>query len=404
MSAVPAPRSTGRLPLLALSLGHGCADLSSAALWALLPFLVVERHYSYATVGVFVLTASVAPAVLQPLLGAHGDRRASFWLMPVGLVLAGSGIGAVGLATSFRLTLVAVVIASAGVAAYHPEGARWARFVSGGRVNSDMGVFSLGGSIGYALGPLVVAAALVPAGLRGTIFIPAVPLVAAGVLLFALRGSRRASPAAAQARRVTAAGGAAWRPFARLLLFTCAAGGVTTALLTYVPLFLVDERGTSPGASNVVASVLLAGGAVGTLLGGLAAQRFGRRLALVVPQVALVPLVALLPTLGYGAILPVVFLVGLAMSAYISVTLVLAQEYLPTHMGLATGLTVGLSSGVAGLFVAALGVLGDREGATAVLLAIAALPLVVVALGVSLPERAPDPVRPLPQARAEAGA
>jgi FSR family fosmidomycin resistance protein-like MFS transporter len=152
-------------------------------------------------------------------------------------------------------------------------------------------------------------------------------------------------------------------------------------------LFLVEERGTSPGASNVATSVLLAAGAVGTLLGGLAAQRYGRRLALVVPQLALAPLIVLLPSLGYGAMLPVVALAGIAMNAYISLTLVLAQEYLPKHMGLATGLTIGLSSGVAGLAVALLGLLGDRAGAGAVLLAVAPFPLLAAALGAWLPQR-----------------
>jgi FSR family fosmidomycin resistance protein-like MFS transporter len=403
MSAGAGPRSTVRPALLALSLGHGCADLSSAALWALLPFLVVERDYSYATVGLFALTASVAGAVLQPLLGAHGDRRAGFWLMPGGLALAGLGVGAVGFVHSFPMTLAAVVVSTAGVAAYHPEGARWARRVSGGRINADMGVFSLGGSVGYALGPLLVAAALAPLGLRGTLVIPAVPFIAAGVLLYALRRQRRSSPARAEARRLASARGAEWRPFARLLLFTCAAGGVTMGLLTYVPLFLVHERGTSPGASNVLTSVLLAAGAAGTLLGGLVAQRFGRRLALVAPQLALAPLIALLPALGYVPMLPIVALIGLAMNAYISITLVLAQEYLPAHMGLATGLTVGLSSGVGGLFVAALGVLGDRAGAAAVLYAVAALPLIVAALGASLPRPATAPPRPLPALEVETG-
>ena len=395
MSAGARPRPTARAPLLALSLGHGCADLSSAALWALLPFLVVERDYSYVAVGVFALTASVAGAVLQPLLGAHGDRRAGFWLMPGGLALAGLGVGAVGFVDSFPMTLAAVIVSSAGVAAYHPEGARWARLVSGGRINADMGVFSLGGSVGYALGPLLVAAALAPRGLRGTLAIPVVPFVAAGVLLFALRRQRRRPPARAEVRRRASARSAEWRPFVRLLLFTCAAGGVTTGLLTYVPLFLVHERGTSPGASNILTSVLLAAGAAGTLLGGLAAQRFGRRLALVAPQLALVPLIALLPALGYGPMLPIVALIGLGMNAYISITLVLAQEYLPAHMGLATGLTVGLSSGVGGLFVAALGILGDKAGAAAVLFAIGALPLLVAALGASLPQPAAAPPPPL---------
>jgi molybdenum ABC transporter molybdate-binding protein len=64
----------------------------------------------------------------------------------------------------------------------------------------------------------------------------------------------------------------------------CVGGGVVTGLLTFVPLFLVEARSTSPGASNVMASILLAAGAAGTLLGGIAAQHFGRRLVLIVPR------------------------------------------------------------------------------------------------------------------------
>lgn len=385
MSGAPDRQPGGRLPLFALSLGHGCADLSAAALFAVLPFLVVERGYGYASVGLFALTASVAAAVFQPLLGAYGDRGGAFWLMPGGLVVAAVGIGMVGLSSDFGVTLTAVVVGGAGVAAYHPEGARWARFVSRGHVTSDMGVFSLGGSIGYALGPLAVAAALVPFGLRGTPLIALVPLAAAATLLAALPRHRRPSRAEAVRRAVGNGRSSEWWPFVQLLLFTCAGAAVATGLITFVPLFLVDERGTSPGASNVVTSVLLGAAAAGTLLGGLAAQRFGRRVVLVAPQLVAAPLIAMLPLLGYVAMLPVVALIGVVVSAYLSVTLVLAQEYLPAHMGLATGLTIGLSSGVAGLCVAALGILGEKAGATAVLLAIAVLPLVAAALGAMLP-------------------
>jgi len=91
MSATASARPTARSALLALSLGHGAADICSSALWALLPFLVVERHYSYTAVGVFALTASLGSALLQPLFGAHGDRREAVWLLPAGLIVAGLG-------------------------------------------------------------------------------------------------------------------------------------------------------------------------------------------------------------------------------------------------------------------------------------------------------------------------
>ena len=403
MSAIPARRLDGRLPLLALSLGHGCADLSNSALMAVLPFLVDERHYSYAQAGLYAFAVSIAAAVLQPLLGAHGDRGGGFWFMPGGLVVAGLGIGVLGLTMDYPATLAVVAFASAGVAAYHPEGARWARRVAGERITSDMGVFSLGGSVGYALGPLVVAAALAPLGLRGTVLIPVVPFAAAVVLVVALRHRRRPGAAAASPA-AHAAGASQWRPFVRLLLFTCVGGAVTGGLLTYVPLFLLQERDVSPAASNVVTSVFLAAGAAGTLLGGLAADRYGRRVVLVAPQIALVPLIAVMPALGYAGMLPVVVLAGLAMNSYMSVTLVSAQEYLPAHMGLATGLTVGFASGVAGAYVALLGLLGDAAGITLVLLSMAALPLLGAALGASLPPAAaPSGVPAQPATRSSLG-
>jgi FSR family fosmidomycin resistance protein-like MFS transporter len=138
-------------------------------------------------------------------------------------------------------------------------------------------------------------------------------------------------------------------------------------------------------------SVLLAAAAAGTLLGGLTAQRLGRRFVLLVPQLVLAPAIAFLPSLSYDAMIPLIVLIGIAMNANVSTALVLAQEYLPSRMGLASGLTIGLCSGVGGLIVAALGLLGDAAGPASVLYVIAALPLVVVVLAALLPRPAAAP-------------
>jgi MFS transporter, FSR family, fosmidomycin resistance protein len=211
-------------------------------------------------------------------------------------------------------------------------------------------------------------------------------LVAAAVRRF------REKPRDEQVRRGhTTASRSEWRPFACLLALFCVCCGVFTGLLTYVPLYLVQARATSPSASNVMSSVLLAAAATGTLAGGVAAQRFGRRFVLIVPQLVLVPAIALLPSLSYAAMFPLVIVVGIAMNANVSVVLVLAQEYLPARMGLATGLTIGVCSGVGGLIVALLGQLGDAAGPSAVLYVIALLPLAVAVLAARLPRPAAAP-------------
>ena len=389
--AAPAAHSGDRAALFTLTLAHGAVDLCSGALWALIPFLVVERHYSYAAVGIFALTASLGSALFQPLLGAHGDRREATWLLPAGLIVAGSGLAYVGFAHSYLLTLLAVAVASAGVAAYHPEGARWARLSASERVNSDMSIFSVGGGIGYALGPLFVAAALAPLGLKGTLVIPVVPFTAAVAVVIAVRRLGKHVPPHAERREASAAQTHQWPAFARLLVLYAIASGVTTGLLTYVPLFLVHARATSPSVSNLVTSVLLAAAAAGTLLGGFAAQRFGRRLVLIVPQLLLAPAIALLPHLSVVGMLPLIVLSGVAMNTNVSIALVLAQEYLPARMGLATGLTIGLSGAAGGLIVAILGLLGDSAGPAAVLYVIAALPLLVAGLSATLPQGATQP-------------
>jgi MFS transporter, FSR family, fosmidomycin resistance protein len=402
MSGISVRERTARGTLLTLTLGHSAADLSSGALWALLPFLVDERHYSYAAVGVFALTASVASALCQPLVGAHGDRREAWLLLPAGLIVAGLGIAVVGFTTAYAATLLAVVVCTAGVAAYHPEGARWARHASGSAVTTDMSIYSVGGGVGWALGPLIVAAVLAPLGLHGTALIAIIPFAAAAAISIVVRRFDGGSPHANRTSSPASALANEWRPFGALLAMFALSSGVTTALVTFVSLYVLAQPGGTTTTANVMTSVLLAAAACGTLLGGIGAHRLGRRWVLIVPQLILVPAIAVLPSLSYAAMFPVVVVVGVAMNANMSVVLVLGQEYLPSRMGLSTGLIVGLCGGAAGLIVAGLGVLGDAAGLAPVLYVVAALPLAVAVLASILPQPVAAPTGTIWSLRLEA--
>ena len=376
--------------LAVLILGRGAVDLSAGALFALLPFLVHERHYTLAAVGTFALVANVTNGACQPLFGARGDLKEARWMLPLGLVLAGVGIGVAGLTAHFAATMAAVVVCMVGVSAYHPEGARMARSTAVGRVEGKMGLFSVGGGVGYMLGPLVVAGVLAAVGLGGTVVVGVVPLVAAAGVMLALRrvDLSFAGEAHATAR---AAGASEWRPFGLLFVMFCLTSSVATGLLVYLPVYLVDARGTSPSASNVMTSVLMGAGAVGMVLGGLVAQRFSRRLVLLVPELVLVPAILLLPGLGYAAMIPAAALAGLCMEANFSLAIVMGQEYLPARMGLAAGLLNGFCTAVAGLVLYGLGLLGDAKGPVWVLYALGALPLGAALFALLLPRPAAAP-------------
>jgi FSR family fosmidomycin resistance protein-like MFS transporter len=264
--------------------------VAAGALFALLPFLVAERDYTLAAVGTFALVANVTNGACQPLFGARGDLREARWMLPLGLVLAGVGVGVAGVTTHFAATLLAVVVCMAGVAAYHPEGARLARGTVAGRIEAKMGVFSVGGGIGYMLGPLLVAAVLASLGLGGTALVGLVPLLAAaGVALALRRDGADVKEAARESAR--SAGAPEWRPFALLVGMFCLSSAIATGLLVYLPVFLVDARGTSPAAASIMSSIMMGAGAGGMVLGGLVAQRFSRRLVLLAPEL-LMPAIA----------------------------------------------------------------------------------------------------------------
>jgi FSR family fosmidomycin resistance protein-like MFS transporter len=377
--------------LSVLILGHASVDLSAGALFALLPFLVAERNYTLAAVGTFALVANVTNGVSQPLFGAHGDLREARWMLPLGLVLAGIGIGAAGLTTRFPATLAAVVVCMAGIAAYHPEGARLARSTAARQVEARMGLFSVGGGIGYMLGPLVVAVVLAALGLGGTVLIGALPLVAAAAVAVALRRVRLSRTTEADPAGSDRPAPSEWRPFVLLFAMFCLSTSVGTGLLVYLPVYLVQARQTSPAASNVMTSVLMGAGALGMALGGVVAQRLSRRLVLLAPEIVLAPAIILLPSLGYGAMIPVAVLAGLAMEANFSLVIVLGQEYLPARMGLAAGLLNGFTTAVAGLVLYGLGVLGDATGPAWPLYALGLLPLGVAVLALLLPRPAAAP-------------
>jgi MFS transporter, FSR family, fosmidomycin resistance protein len=387
MSAPTTTRPAALSTLWVLSFGHCCADLSSSATSALLPFLVAERHYTYAAVGVFVLAASIGGALLQPLIGHYGDRTGALWLMPVGLVVAGAGIGVVGLVNDRTFALFAVGVCSLGVAAYHPEGARWARRAAGSTVATGMSIFSVGGGVGFALGPLLVAGAVVPLGLRGTPLLMVLPVVAAIALMVLLRRLGAQAHEDMKAEREQGRQAEEWWPFARIVLMNGVQSGVVSGLFAYVPLYLV-ARGTSPGTSNTMSTVMLSAAAVGTLVGGRAADRIGRRIVLIAPLLLLVPLIAAVPSLGFAALIPLAIAIGFAMNTNISLVIVLAQEYLPGRLGLASGVTVGISVGMGGLVVALLGLLGDASGPSAVLYVVAGMPILAAALALTLPRPA----------------
>src|SRR6266513_783823 len=137
-----------------LSSGHFATDFANGVLPALLPFLKDRFSLSYTAVGGVILASQASSSLIQPVFGLWSDRRGAMWLLPAGVALAGVGIALAADAPTFWL----VLISGLGSAAYHPEGSKFASLVSGRRRASGMAWFSIGGNLGFALGPIAATA------------------------------------------------------------------------------------------------------------------------------------------------------------------------------------------------------------------------------------------------------
>src|SRR3954449_3715773 len=150
-----------------LSSGHLATDFASGSVPALLPFFTVKFDLSYTLTAVLILASTISSSIVQPLFGLWSDRRGALWLLPTGVALAGVGIGLAANAPSYWLVVVCVVCSGLGIAAYHPEGSKFAAYASGLRRATGMSLFSIGGNVGYGLGPFLAGFVLTSLGLRG---------------------------------------------------------------------------------------------------------------------------------------------------------------------------------------------------------------------------------------------
>jgi MFS transporter, FSR family, fosmidomycin resistance protein len=371
-----------------LSLGHLCVDLCQGALPALLPFLIAEHGWSYGQASALILAATVSSSIIQPLFGHLSDGRSMPWLMPAGVALAAAGIALAGVAGSYGLTFLVVVASGLGVAAYHPEASRFANYVAGERRATAMSFFSVGGNAGFALGPVLVTPLALAFGLGGTPLVAVLPAVAGLVLVRELARLKGFRPAASTGTDDGSAAAAPdeWRPFARLSAAVAARSVIYFGLMTLVPLYFVDELHASEATANAALTAMLASGAVGTLIGGRLADRFGRRVVLRTSMALLTPLIVVFLLGSVGVAVASLALIGGATIATFSVTVVMGQEYLPNRLGIASGVTLGLSIGLGGVGAAVLGQVADAYGLRTALEIVAVLPIPALALAMSLPE------------------
>jgi FSR family fosmidomycin resistance protein-like MFS transporter len=365
---------------------HAVDDFYQGLVPAAIPYFVLERHFSYVGASGLALAATLGSALPQLLVGVLADRRRLPWMAPLGISLAGTGAGLSGLVSAYPLVFALLLLSGTGIAMFHPPAGRDARQAAGGSATA-MSYFAAGGSVGFFMGPALVTPALDNLGLGGTaLFIP--PAVLMGFVLLRRHGRAR-GPASA---RVQHCGRDRVGLFAVLAGAEVVRSTISFGLNTFISLYWIRHLGASSALGGLALTLELAGGVIGTLLGGRIADRFGMARTVQAGNVALLPaLLTLMACHNKYAALPLVLTAGLITNVPFAVLVKLGQDYLPTRPGTAAGVTLGLAVSAGGLFMPLLGLVAEHHGPQGAIFVLAVVPVIAILVSAALREPARDP-------------
>lgn len=374
-------------PLLVFMLGHFTVDMYSGVLPVLYPLMSDEFDLSNASVGLVALAYMSAASLSQPFFGYLSDRYGSRYFIAASIVWSSVTVGLIGWAPSYLALIGLALLAGLGSGAYHPQGASNASAAAGDvRRNSALAFYTVAGTSGYSLGPIIGALLFLIMGREGTILM----LPFGCMVAFAIyRQMRRLGLGEATVNSVQQAAHSAiqWTPLLLVMSIVMLRSWVFSSAVAFVPLWF-DDLGYSAGFYSVLTTAILATGAVGTLLGGILADRHGQRRILYVSLFSCLPFLLLFAAFPG----PQSFIFGplfaLLADMSISVTLVMAQRFLPGRVGMASGFILGLGFVTGGIGVPITGLLADRYGNGEALMISSVLIVLAGALVALIPRRA----------------
>ncbi len=388
-AATPVETETGPLPgaariALVVTLAHSLNDAYAAFVPPLLPRIMDRLGLSIAMAATLAMTFSISSSLLQPLTGWLADRHGRRLFLVAGPLLSGIFVSMVGLAPHVGILLAMLALGGLGSAAFHPPGASYAARVSEGKGSATrMSVFSFGGSVGYALGPLIAVGLVEWRGLDG-MWVAMLPAILLTPIFFVALPSGRAErsfvhgpPHPTEVLRELAG------PLGVIFGISAILAFGQRVFLTMEPI-IVARNGGSETLGAIALTVFLAAQAAGSLAGGFLADRMDRGrllLALCILEIPALGAALALPAGSWGAMLAAAA-AGLFGMAAVPPIVVGAQEILPRGAAASSGIVMGLAWATGSVGVLGTGALADVIGARPA--ALASVPVLLSAVLLAL--------------------
>lgn len=340
---------------------HCINDFGQGSLAALIPFFIANFGLNYYQSASIIFCNTVVASVAQPILGYVADRWRVPWFIPVGFTVTLVSISAIALATSYEMILALSLIAGIGAALFHPEAALLVNRTQSNELGNAMGRFAVGGSAGFALGPLLAGGVYVFGGQFLWLF-TAIALIGVLLYVYAFTGSTDtdAIGESKSSAKSTNSGTNDWVSFGKLFFVIASRSILFSVLSIFIPILYITVINGEASASSLALTMYFAMGAVLTYMGGALSDKLGFlktvRLGNLIFLTSVLVFIFVPNIWGFfGAMIPMAFGV---FSQYGPIT-VLGQKYLAKNAGFASGITLGLGITLGGLVAPYVGHIAD---------------------------------------------
>lgn len=380
-------QKTGYTILFSIGFAHLLNDLLQSTIPSLYPLVKENYQLNFSQIGWITFTFQLTASILQPFVGNYTDRYPKPYSFAIGMFFTLGGVILLGLAGGFASLLLAVGLVGIGSSIFHPEASKVSYYASGGKRGLAQSIFQLGGNTGSAIGPLLVAAIVIPNGQSYLLWFALVAVL--GIVVLTLIGNWYKSHLFLRARgkfhtdeiKPLLSKKKIISSITILLLLIFSKYFYLTSITSYFTFFLIHKFNLTVQQSQFHLFLFLISVAVGTFLGGPLGDKFGRKIIIWISILGIAPFTLILPHVNLFWTETLSMLIGVIMASAFSAILVYAQELMPGKVGMISGLFFGFAFGVAGIGSALLGHLADLKGIDYVFKVCAYLPLLGIIAG-----------------------
>jgi MFS transporter, FSR family, fosmidomycin resistance protein len=381
-------RRRDKLTLAALCAGHFVNDSYSSIIYPLLPLIKIKLGLSAAQIFWLAPLYAISSSLMQPVYGIISDRYFRRFFAVFGPIITGIFVSLIGLAPTYGMLIVLLVAGGIGIGSFHPQAAAMAAAASSERRRVGMALFSAMGTLGFAVGPLVITRVVSAFGLEHSWYVIGTGVVMSAILYRVcppLPVQQVSSPGVDKIKwQLLAALRTAWKPLTLLYLITVIRSGLQMTTNNFLP-FMLEDRGHSLTEIGNVMTVFLLLGGVGGLVGGFTAERFSGRAVTFYSGLLAGPLmICAFATSGALSII-CLGLGGFMLLATLPVIVAMAQELVPGQTSTVSALMMGAAWGIGALSPQALSKLEPSLGYRNVLIVASAASMSAAALAYFLP-------------------